>query len=224
MLIVDRTEVGGGGATSISVTIDPASAGALTPGNGIEVVEVLDKPASTDGVFELGSRAASGAYEYTLYHNGIGGDASDGNWYLRSALTPPEPDPAGLIPDYRNEVAPDVVLPALANRLGLGMIGTYRDRVGIDYPDPVKPAEQIWCKAPAQNFRCTPTAAQSSFYANSVQPDRHAVWGRVFGEDGQRRLPRIQPKVGGQQFRRQRSVLRLRHVWSSGRSRLAAQG
>ncbi len=195
MLIVDQTQLGAGGATSIGITVDPASAGAVTPGNGIEVVEVRNKAGSADDTFVLGSRAASGAYEYTLYHNGVGADAADGNWYLRSGLVPeppvpPEPPgpgptpPPDPLPDYRNEVPEDIVLPALANRLGLGMIGTYRDRIGIDYPDPVKPAETIWCKDPAQNFRCTPTALQSSTYADSVEPYRHAVWGRVFGETG----------------------------------------
>ncbi|MDL2407898.1 autotransporter outer membrane beta-barrel domain-containing protein [Rhizobium calliandrae] len=194
ILVVDQTQLGAGGATSIGITIDPASAGAVTPGNGIEVVEVRNKAGSADGTFTLGSRAASGAYEYTLYRNGVGADAADGNWYLRSTLPPEPPEPPSPpgpptpppdpIPDYRNEVPPDIVLPALANRLGLGMIGTYRDRVGIDYPDPVKPAETIWCKDPTQNFRCTPTAAESSAYADSVQPHRHAVWGRIFGETG----------------------------------------
>jgi len=192
MLIVDQTQLGVGGATTIGITIDPASAGALTTGNGIEVVEVRNKAGSADGAFVLGGHAASGAYEYTLYRNGVGSDSADGNWYLRSELPPDPPIPPGPgptpppepIPDYRNEVPADIVLPALANRLGLGMLGTYRDRLGVDYPDPVKPAEPIWCKDPTQNFRCTPTPAQSSIYTDSVQRYPYAVWGRVFGESG----------------------------------------
>ncbi len=187
MLIVDSTQLGAGGPTAIGITLDPTSAGALTPGNGIEVVEVRNKDASAPGIFVLGSRAASGAFEYTLYHNGVGGDAADGNWYLRSALIPPPVPPGPVppgpvpppIPDYRNEVPVDIVLPALANRLGLGTLGTYHDRIGDDYPAPVQPAEPIICKAPSKDGGCAVPAA----VAAEMQPTR-AAWGRLFGETG----------------------------------------
>lgn len=85
MLIVDSTRLGSAPAR-IHVGIDPTLSGTLTTGNGIELVEVRDKTASAPGVFTLGSRVAAGAYEYLLYHNGVGADAADGNWYLRSTL------------------------------------------------------------------------------------------------------------------------------------------
>lgn len=194
MLIVDSTRLGSGGPTAIAITLDPASAGALTLGNGIEIVEVRNKAASAPSVFALGARAASGAYEYTLHHNGVGGDAADGNWYLRSRLTPPlgstlppgssltPPDPGSdpdPLPDYRNEVPVDIVLPALANRLGLGTLGTYHDRIGDDYPAPVQPVEPTICKAPTKDGGCAVPAP----VAAAMQP-YHAAWGRLFGETG----------------------------------------
>ncbi|TWS99824.1 hypothetical protein, partial [Reyranella sp. CPCC 100927] len=108
VLIVDRTQLGSG-ATQIAVT-NVGGAGALTPGNGIELVEVRDKPNSAAGAFALAGRVVAGPYQYSLYHGGVGADAADGNWYLRSVLdctqspppagcpTPPAPKP-GPDPD-----------------------------------------------------------------------------------------------------------------------------
>src|SRR5690606_33355964 len=97
MLIVDSTRLGSA-ATTIFVSYDPDDLGGLTDGNGIQLVEVLDKTASDADVFVLGNMVAAGAYEYALHHNGVGDDAADGNWYLRSAKvttpTPPGPPPA----------------------------------------------------------------------------------------------------------------------------------
>lgn len=205
MLIVDRTLLGSG-ATSIGIGYDPASAGALTTGNGIELVEVRDKANSAAGVFVQGNRVAGGAYEYTLHHNGIGADATDGNWYLRSTRivetpvtpvdpvipgTPPIDPPAPVIelPDYRPEVPVDMVVPAMASRLGLTMLGTYDDRMGAIYADPpAEPAQpqDIWCKDASRNFRCTPTVQQNAYYAGSriSDPYRWRMWGRFFGEYG----------------------------------------
>lgn len=183
MLIVDGTQLGEGGPTAIGITLDPESAGALTTGNGIALVEVRNKQASADGVFVLGDRVASGAYEYTLYHNGIEGDDADGNWYLRSELIPPDP-PDPPTPDYRDEVPADSVLPALVHDLGQSMLGTYHDRVGTDYPEPQKPAEPIFCKDASQNFRCTPTPEQEAVYADVLSPASSVLWGRIFGKTG----------------------------------------
>ena len=213
MLIVDRTQLGSG-PTSIGVSYDPASAGALTTGNGIAIVEVRDKANSAAGVFVLGNRVAGGAYEYTLHHHGVGPDGTDGNWYLRSTRivepeTPqpgpgpapdpgqtPDPEPARPIerPNYRVEVPVDTIVPALASRLGMTMIGTLDDRYGPDFaplseqaPAPA-PAREIWCKDAARNFRCTPTPQQNAYYAGVDQqaplPAGHLFWARVFGQFG----------------------------------------
>lgn len=120
MLVVDRAQTGVGGATRIFV-FNQGGLGAATRGNGIELVEVRDKSpgASNAGAFALGQRAAVGAYDYMLQQNGVGADAADGNWYLRSTL--------------RSEIPLYQAVPALASRMGLDMLGTYHDRQGEDY-------------------------------------------------------------------------------------------
>lgn len=120
----------------MDVSKAPTSLGALTTGNGIELVEVRDASNSADGTFALGHRVAAGAYEYTLHNGGTGPDAADGNWYLRSFVeTPPgsSTTPATpVIPNYRQEAPVNMATPALANRIGLSLLGTYHDRQGQD--------------------------------------------------------------------------------------------
>ena len=239
MLIVDRTRMGSG-PTSIIVSYDASVPGALTPGNGIEIVEVRDKANSAAGVFILGNRVAGSAYEYQLYHNGVGTDAADGNWYLRSTriIEPeqpgpgpgPGPEPGKPVerPNYRVEVPVDIVVPALASRLGMTMLGTLDDRYGPDFaplseqPPAPAPAREIWCKDASRNFRCTPTPQQNAYYAGTTTateaplPAGHLFWTRVFGQFGaqnaggrseldrfnafERRGPSYDYRLGGIQF------------------------
>ena len=181
MLIVDSTRLGSAPAR-IHVGIDPTLSGTLTTGNGIELVEVRDKTASAPGVFTLGSRVAAGAYEYLLYHNGVGADAADGNWYLRSTLIVSDQtgDPSE-IPNYRPEVPVNMVVPALADSLGLAMLGTYHDRRGEPSTDPglSAPAGPAACDDEARRF---PRAEASADRAACT--GRTYGWGRIFGERG----------------------------------------
>ncbi|TCP09910.1 autotransporter outer membrane beta-barrel domain-containing protein [Caldimonas thermodepolymerans] len=158
-----------GGPTHIHVDYDPADLGHLTQGNGIAVVEMRDATASAEGAFALGSRVAAGAYEYELHQGGVDGDAADGNWYLRLDDDTPTPPVDNEVPNYRVEVPVDMVLPALAHRLGLDTLGTYHDRAGEHY-------------LPA-GFRATPVDARGR-----PTQDEQRGWARVFGRSG---------KVGG---------------------------
>ncbi|WP_186420518.1 autotransporter outer membrane beta-barrel domain-containing protein [Bosea sp. CS1GBMeth4] len=204
-LVIQGTSVLGSGATSLLVT-NTTGGGAQTTSDGIKVVQVDGTSAS--GAFVLGNRVAAGAYEYLLYHNGVGANAGDGDWYLRSTLIPTttttttttpsttpatpaaaQPEPTQL-PNYRVEVPVDMAVPALANRFGLAMLGTYHDRAGEDYTDPAAapPARPVWCKDPAKGYRCTPTAQQNGYDADAATGEgerRKAVWARVFGETGE---------------------------------------
>lgn len=165
-LITDRIALGSGGATGIYVA-NAGGLGALTTGNGIELVHVNGGAAeSAPGAFALGNRVAAGAYEYNLYRNGTAG--ADGNWYLRSFLTPspepepepgPGPTPGPQLPSYRAEVAVDMVTPALASRFGLSMLGTCDARMA-GMTSGTKPA--------------------------SCGDERtgNAMWGRLFGQTG----------------------------------------
>ena len=166
MLVVDSTRLGS--APTGIVVNNAGGMGAETVGDGIALVEVLNKGASADGVFALNGYVAAGAFEYALYHNGVGADAADGNWYLRSAIRP--------------EVPVDTVVPALASRLGLAMLGSYSSRYGdadnsnfgsnfgaAQYcgDDAEIRKSDLYTKAPRRKVEC-----------NTL------LWGRVFGETG----------------------------------------
>lgn len=177
----DRLVINGGTATGTTSLIirNTGGPGAQTLADGILVVDAQNGATTETTAFSLANRVAAGAYDYNLFRGG----ASDAeSWFLRTTLIPAPQDPRNDgPPDFRNEVPVDIVLPALANRLGLGTLGTYHDRAGTDYPEP---AEYVWCKDPSKNYRCAPSAEQSAVYADAVAPRRHAVWGRVFGETG----------------------------------------
>ncbi|WP_256677709.1 autotransporter outer membrane beta-barrel domain-containing protein [Pseudomonas sp. PB103] len=137
MLVVDSTITGSGGATGLAVS-NVGGQGELTQGNGIAVVELLNKTeaASDPNAFRLARRVVAGPYEYRLQQGAEDGSAKD-TWYLRSdAPTPddppgpdPEPTPAH-VPNYRPEVSLYGAVPALALVYGRTMVDTLHERVG----------------------------------------------------------------------------------------------
>ncbi|MCL2657798.1 MAG: autotransporter outer membrane beta-barrel domain-containing protein [Betaproteobacteria bacterium] len=176
MLVVDSTRLGTGATT---IVINPVNTnGVLTTGNGIELVRVLDSTHSAAGVFQLPSRIAAGAYEYLLYQGGAdAATAGDGNWYLRSDLMdagpgPKPPGPGPSAPDYRQEVPVYMTAPALANWMGLAMLGTYHDRVGEDRPDQWDADESVQASAAGASGD------------NQAEKKPKAAWGRVIGVTG----------------------------------------
>ncbi|WP_347253668.1 autotransporter outer membrane beta-barrel domain-containing protein [Leminorella grimontii] len=86
MLVVDGTRLGSA-ATGIKVN-NLGGQGLQTVDDGIEIVRVLDASQSAADVFKLSNRVVAGAYEYDLYQGGVGENADNGNWYLRSQLAP----------------------------------------------------------------------------------------------------------------------------------------
>ncbi len=148
MLVVDSTTTGSGGATGVAVT-NVGGQGELTEGNGIAVVELLNKAdgASDPNAFRLAHRVVAGPYEYRLQQGAEDGSSKD-TWYLRSdALTPvdppgPDPDPA---PNYRPEVSLYGAVPALALVYGRTMVDTLHERVGeerLNASDPLPREDQ----------------------------------------------------------------------------------
>jgi autotransporter family porin len=79
MLFLDYATVAEGGATRVFVS-NAGGAGALTKGDGIEVIHVAET--STDDAFALGAPVVAGAYEYNLEFQNLAG--TDQSWYLRS--------------------------------------------------------------------------------------------------------------------------------------------
>lgn len=162
-LLVTQTSSIGAGPTAIEV-VYPAATGALTVDNGILLVDVAGQ--SAPSAFTLGNRVVGGAYEYLLFQGGSaanGGNAADGNWYLRSEVlacevtdtcpppppapepptpelpvpqppVPPTPSPEGpTIPILRPEVA--VYLANQAAATGM-VVHTLHDRLGeVDYTE-----------------------------------------------------------------------------------------
>uniref|UniRef100_UPI00333F7E3F autotransporter family protein n=1 Tax=Castellaniella defragrans TaxID=75697 RepID=UPI00333F7E3F len=164
----DRLVINGGTASGASALIitNTGGAGAQTTSNGILVVDTTNGGTTSAAAFTLGARAAAGAYGYLLFRGGIGADAGNQNWYLRSQLDCTLPGAAGMtechgggggeVPIYRPEVIVDTVIPALASRFGLGMLGTWHERTG------------------------------GEFATSYVTADgrRRASWGRIFGDTG----------------------------------------
>lgn len=146
MLVVDSTATASGGATGVVVR-NVGGQGDLTQGNGIAVVELLNKTeaASDANAFRLARRVVAGPYEYRLQQGAEDGSARD-TWFLRSdALTPPsppvppgpdpdpDPDPGPApapVPNYRPEVSLYGAVPALALVYGRTMVDTLHERVG----------------------------------------------------------------------------------------------
>jgi autotransporter family porin len=137
MLVVDSTITGSGGATGLAVS-NVGGQGELTQGNGIAVVELLNKieAASDPNAFRLARRVVAGPYEYRLQQGAEDGSAKD-TWYLRSDAPipddPPSPDPEPTpahVPNYRPEVSLYSAVPALALVYGRTMVDTLHERVG----------------------------------------------------------------------------------------------
>jgi outer membrane autotransporter protein len=137
-LVVDGTLVGPGGATRMAIR-NAGGAGALTVGDGILVVQVLDPTRSAAGAFALGQPVTAGAFDYFLFRGGLSA-GSQGNWYLRNTIVPgPEPAPGEVLPTpvagdaiplFRPEVAVQSVLPTVAHELITLGLGTFNERQG----------------------------------------------------------------------------------------------
>ncbi|MEN3929913.1 autotransporter outer membrane beta-barrel domain-containing protein [Microvirga sp. W0021] len=159
----DQLVVSGAGNTASGTTNlvinNVNGSGALTTGNGIPVVVGTNGGSVADATFVQSSRIAAGAYEYTLYQNGINGDSNDGNWYLRNVLatdgnnggTDGGDNGSGngggagtdtgssgttntFMPDYRVEVPLATSILPIAVEYGYSMLGTLHERNGGAVP------------------------------------------------------------------------------------------
>ncbi|MFA9441934.1 autotransporter outer membrane beta-barrel domain-containing protein, partial [Uliginosibacterium sp. sgz301328] len=149
------------GSTRVAVN-NAGGLGAMTTGNGIALIDAAN--ASTDAFTQEGriSAGAYNYTLYAGGRDGsYAGDWYLRSTYEPEEVTPPspgepdpgevtpptpgEPDPGEVtpptpgeptpeLPNYRDEVAVSTVVPALANRMGLAMLGTYHDRIGEGVP------------------------------------------------------------------------------------------
>ncbi|MDA7014383.1 autotransporter outer membrane beta-barrel domain-containing protein [Pseudomonas cerasi] len=73
--------------------------GALTRGNGIEVVQTINGATSDSGAFSLQNPLSAGAYQYYLFKGGATA-GSENSWFLRSAvIAPPTSAPVEPTPE-----------------------------------------------------------------------------------------------------------------------------
>ncbi|MDP9892350.1 outer membrane autotransporter protein [Variovorax boronicumulans] len=147
--VSDRLVLNGGtasGRTSVQIT-QLGGLGALTTGNGIEVVSARNGATTTaqttkDAFALSGGHVDAGAFEYRLYAADASGAGE--NWYLRSTTTatpstPSTPSEAGSsgtgavqVPAYRAEVPLFSALPSQLRQTDLAMIGNLHQRIGDD--------------------------------------------------------------------------------------------
>lgn len=159
-LVIDGAGVTASGTTTVQVNV-LGGLGALTVGNGIEVVSAINGATTTaqttrDAFNLAGGRIHGGAYEYRLYAADATGAGE--NWYLRSTVLVPEVAPAPVppppppppappappsppappapapvaVPTYRVEVPLFSALPEQFREAGLVMLGNLHQRVGDD--------------------------------------------------------------------------------------------
>ncbi|MFT4268858.1 MAG: autotransporter outer membrane beta-barrel domain-containing protein [Xenophilus sp.] len=156
----DSLVIGGNASGSTTVVLTGTSGlGALTTGNGIEVIEVYGT--STASAFSLaGTHVDAGAYQYYLYKGDASGSGS--NWYLRSETVGSD---GTVSTAYRSEVPLYAALPAqlrLADGLMLGDLHRRRGETATDADHPA------WARVIATSSRIgqsgTPQAQSSGHF------------------------------------------------------------
>ena len=186
VVVVDGTSVGANGATRLSAR-NAGGAGALTVDNGILAVQSVDPGRSVPGVFTLGAPAVAGPYEYTLFLGGVGADATNGNWYLRSTLncalspalpecrpSPPDPinpipPPTPVTPNFRIEASLYAAIPSMALLYGRDLLDTLSERAGAEFDERFGAAT-----TPGGYYKAVPLNSASQYLG----------WGRIIGVNG----------------------------------------
>lgn len=155
-LVLDGAAARASGNTTIQIA-NLGGLGALTTGNGIEVVSgrngATTTAQTTKSAFSLaGGHVDAGAFEYRLYAADLLGGGE--NWYLRSTAPPilpippieptpplqseqpaqPQPVPPVQVPTYRAEVPLLAALPAQQRQSDLAMLSNLHRRMGDEAP------------------------------------------------------------------------------------------
>ncbi|MBB3179303.1 autotransporter domain-containing protein [Variovorax sp. Sphag1AA] len=134
-LVLSGATASASGNTKIQIT-NLGGLGALTTGNGIEVVSATGGATTTaqttkDAFSLAGGYVDAGAYEYRLYAADASGAGE--NWYLRSSAISVVMDPTmprGPVPTYRAEVPLYAVQPEQFREFDFAMLGNMHQRVG----------------------------------------------------------------------------------------------
>ncbi|MDH6591833.1 outer membrane autotransporter protein [Variovorax sp. TBS-050B] len=132
-LVLDGATASASGRTTVQIA-NLGGLGALTSGNGIEVVTASNGATTTaqttrDAFSLANGHVDAGAYEYRLYAADANGAGE--NWYLRSNTIASPAAPAPVI-TYRAEASLYSALPGQLRQGSLAMLGDLRKRVGDD--------------------------------------------------------------------------------------------
>ncbi len=232
-LVVDGTSVGAGGATRMAIR-NAGGTGALTVGDGILVVQVLDLSRSVPDAFTLaaGVEARGGAFDYRLFHGGVNG-SNPSDWFLRSTfivgpsvpigpsepILPteplPEPLPPGVFPIIGPEIATYGVVQPIARQLGMTTLGTLHERTGDTSLNAITGTP---CPADGDTrdgiFRKAPVKAPTDCLNAGWGP---SVWGRVLGQQIDNRYRAFaDPRASGQLLGFQSGIDLWRGEWMPG--------
>ena len=171
----DQIVIDGGSATgSTGLTIvNNGGPGAATIKDGIEVVRVENGGTTNSDAFHLTRTVSAGAYDYNLFRGGLDpntGTPTDQNWFLRNV---------GLNEPTQTSLPYAQIL----SNFAFSTLGTLQQRTGNRIWPNGTPAETIWCKDPAQNYKCKVNAEQASVYVNGVPVIYgQGAWGRIGGQ------------------------------------------
>lgn len=133
-LVLDGPAAIASGKTTMQIT-NLGGLGALTTGNGIEVISAINGATTTaqttkDAFALAGGHVDAGAYEYRLYAADSNGAGE--SWYLRSTTDAPSVTPASGtdIPLYRVEVPLLASVSSQVRQGSLAMLGNLHQRLG----------------------------------------------------------------------------------------------
>ena len=135
-LVLNGATAVASGKTTVQIT-NLGGLGALTSGNGIEVITAQNGATTTaqttkDAFSLANGHVDAGAYEYRLYAADANGAGE--NWFLRSSTTasPGAPTPSAPVVTYRAEASLYAALAGQLRQGNLAMLGDLRKRVGDD--------------------------------------------------------------------------------------------
>lgn len=123
----DQLVLDGGNASGSSNLLisNAGGAGALTQGNGIQVVNAINGASTDASAFRLVNEVKAGPYQYTLHRASLDAENPEA-WYLRSTL-----DEGGAeTPNYRPETSLYSGMPVQALLYSRAMVDTLHERVG----------------------------------------------------------------------------------------------
>lgn len=172
--VTDRLVVAGNTSGDTTVHVNNVGGAGAQTMQGIKLIDVQGASNGNfalqgDYVFQGEQAVVAGAYAYRLYKNGTDANASDGDWYLRSALTsgegpnPPPPLYQPGVPLYEAYAgilqqinAPDTLFQRTGDRVWAGAQAQDKTKSGD-----MKPGEGLWVRVESGDQTLKPEVTTS---------------------------------------------------------------